>query len=148
MKLNIPVEETIKKRVSTRTYEPKSLSASDKEKILYTPGGKNIQEKLEPSLDGLGEHKLTAQDCNVAIGLFDPSRYSIALHNGYNIEELGSYYRNLSVLKNRDGESNMDVPLFFNGASDWFKEMPRLDNEGGINAVKRLILDLEQQKLR
>lgn len=122
--------------------------ASDKEKIQYTATGRNIEEKVEPSLDGLGEHKLTAQDCNVAMGLFDPSRYFIKNHNGYNIEELGSYYRSLNILKNRDGEANMKVPLFFNGASDYFKEMPRLDNEGGINAVKRLILELEQQKLR
>lgn len=122
--------------------------ASDKEKLQYTNAGKSIEEKVEPSLDGLGEHKLTAQDCNVAMGLFDPSRYNISLHNGYNIEELGEYYRNLSILKNRDGSSNIDVPLFFNGAADWFKELPRLDDEGGMLRVKTLITQIEEQKLR
>ncbi|MCB2353313.1 nitroreductase family protein [Clostridium estertheticum] len=34
MKLNIPIEETIKKRVSVRTYDSKSLSEKDKEKLL------------------------------------------------------------------------------------------------------------------
>lgn len=34
MKLNIPIEETIKKRVSVRTYESKSLSEKDKYNLL------------------------------------------------------------------------------------------------------------------
>lgn len=52
MKLNIPVEETIKKRVSTRTYESKKLLISDKEKILNeisqltNPFGENVRIHL------------------------------------------------------------------------------------------------------
>ena len=34
MKLNIPIEETIKKRVSVRTYDSKSLSEKDKSNLL------------------------------------------------------------------------------------------------------------------
>ena len=52
MKLNIPVKETIRKRVSTRTYEPRKLSADDKEKILKeisqltNPFGENVRIRL------------------------------------------------------------------------------------------------------
>ena len=52
MKLNIPVKETIRKRVSTRTYEPRKLSADDKEKILKeisqltNPFGENVRIHL------------------------------------------------------------------------------------------------------
>ncbi|MDD3413490.1 MAG: nitroreductase family protein [Lachnospiraceae bacterium] len=52
MKLNIPVEETIKKRVSTRTYNPKRLSKIDKEKLvneisqLMNPFGENVRVHL------------------------------------------------------------------------------------------------------
>ena len=52
MKLNIPVEETIRKRVSTRTYESRKLSADDKEKILKeisqltNPFGENVRIRL------------------------------------------------------------------------------------------------------
>ena len=120
--------------------------ASDKEKLQFTTTGRSIEEKLEPSLDGLGEHKLTAQDCDIALGLFDPARYGIKLHDGYNIEELGNYYRSMSILKNRNGEANIRVPLFFNGASDMFKEMPRLDNDEGMFSVRRFITQLEQQR--
>ncbi|MDF2544773.1 MAG: nitroreductase [Herbinix sp.] len=49
MKLNIPIEETIKKRVSTRTYDSKRLSTIDKEKLvneisrLTNPFGENVR---------------------------------------------------------------------------------------------------------
>ena len=52
MKLNIPVKETIRKRVSTRTYESRKLSADDKEKILKeisqltNPFGENVRIRL------------------------------------------------------------------------------------------------------
>lgn len=52
MKINIPIEETIKKRVSTRTYESKKLSVYDKEKLmkeigqLTNPFGENVRVLL------------------------------------------------------------------------------------------------------
>lgn len=52
MKLNIPIEETIKKRVSVRSYDSKKLSADDKEKLinqiskLTNPFGENVQIHL------------------------------------------------------------------------------------------------------
>jgi len=52
MKLNIPIEETIKKRVSTRTYNSKKLSKIDKEKLvneisqLTNPFGENVRVHL------------------------------------------------------------------------------------------------------
>ena len=76
MKLNIPVEETIRKRVSTRTYESRKLSADDKEKILKeisqltNPFGENVRihliekntaangEKLAFTLHDSGEYVL------------------------------------------------------------------------------------------
>lgn len=117
---------------------------ASKEEKQFTMTGKSIEEKLEPSLDALGEHKLTQQDCNIALGLFSPARYEIECHNGYNIVELGNYYRSLSVLKNRDGESDFKVPLFFNGASDVFREMPQPDDEAGLQAVRNLIRTIEE----
>lgn len=52
MKLNIPIEETIQKRVSTRTYDSKILSKIDKEKLmkeisqLTNPFGENVRVHL------------------------------------------------------------------------------------------------------
>lgn len=62
MKFNIPVEETIKKRSSVRTYEERSLSATDKEKLmqfadnLSNPFGEKVKfHFIEKSTDGNGE---------------------------------------------------------------------------------------------
>lgn len=118
--------------------------ASKEEKLYAKNTGRSVDEKFEPSLDALGEHKLTQQDCNIAIGLYAPARYNVKRHNGYNIEELRDYYRNLSVLKNRDGESNLNVPLFFNGAADVFKELPLPDDTRGLAAVNNLIRRIEE----
>lgn len=52
MKLNIPIEETIKKRISVRTYDSKGLSEKDKEKLvneisqMTNPFGENVRIHL------------------------------------------------------------------------------------------------------
>lgn len=52
MKINIPIEETIKKRVSVRNYDSKRLSKKDKEKLvneisqLTNPFGENVRIHL------------------------------------------------------------------------------------------------------
>lgn len=120
--------------------------ASDKEKLEFTNMGKSIEEKLEPSLDGLGEHKLTQQDANVVLGIFAPNRYNIENHNGYDILKLRDNYRSLSVLKDRDGVANIKVPLFFNGATDFFKEMPRSDDRENIQKVYQYINELKSRE--
>lgn len=119
--------------------------ASDKEKLEFTNMGKSIEEKLEPSLDGLGEHKLTQQDANIVIGLFAPDRYQIANHLGYDIVRLRDNYRSLSILKNRDGVANIKVPLFFNGASDFFKELPRLENIVEMDKMYKYVSELKRK---
>jgi replicative DNA helicase len=98
-----------------------------KEKQQYTYKGQSIEAKLEPSLDGLGDNKLTGRDANEVLGLFAPDRYEIKSHRGYNVELLEDNYRSLMVLKSRDGESNARVGLFFDGAVNHFEELPKAD---------------------
>jgi len=86
--------------------------------------GNSIVEKLVPSLDKLGDSKLTQRACHLIYGLFDPYRYGIEEFLGYNISLLKDNVRFLYILKNNDGKSNIIVPLFFIGESSYFKEMP------------------------
>lgn len=109
--------------------------ASDKEKLQFTNAGKSIEEKLEPSLDGLGDNKTTQRDANVVLGLFAPDRYNILTHIGYDVGFFRDKYRCMTILKDRDGEANKKLPLFFNGASDFFKELPKSDDTVKMNAV-------------
>lgn len=95
------------------------------EKQTYTNKGGLIEEKLEPSLEELHINKGVQQDYRIVIGLFNPSRYDIATHNGYDVSILGSTYRSLKFLKDRDfGLENASVGLYFNGANGEFIELP------------------------
>lgn len=109
--------------------------AADKERVETNFQGDTIKEKLEPSLDGLGDNKTIARDVNVAIGLFAPDRYKITEHNGYNILRFRDRYRSMNIMKSRDGIANKKLPLFFNGAVDFFKELPKADDMENMNRV-------------
>jgi hypothetical protein len=99
------------------------------EKQTYTSKGGLIEEKLEPSLEELHINKGVQQDYQIVIGLFNPSRYDIDAHNGYDISLLGRNYRALKFLKDRDyGLENTSVGLFFKGAPGTFEELPRAES--------------------
>lgn len=99
--------------------------AADKEKQQYTQTGLSIESKLEPSLDGLGDNKLTQRDALIVLGLFAPERYGIERHLGYDIKILQDYYRCMTILKNRIGTPNLKLPLLFNGQTNTFTELPK-----------------------
>lgn len=81
--------------------------------------------KLEPSIEGLGETKLTARKANIILGLFSPAIHELPEYRKYNINKLQDHYRNLSIIRQRNGESGINVGLYFNGACNFFKELPR-----------------------
>jgi hypothetical protein len=98
---------------------------SSKEKKQFNARGTSIDEKLEPSLDGLANNKEVQRDCDVAIGLFAPDRYQIENYENYDIRTLQDNFRMLLFLKTRDGEANMRTPLYFDGKTGDFREMPK-----------------------
>ncbi len=103
--------------------------SSEKEKLQFTNSGQSIESKLEPSLEGLGDNKLTGRDALIVLGLFAPDRYEIRKHLGYDITVLQDNYRSLSILKNRFGTPNMKMPMLFNGATNSFKQLPEVGSE-------------------
>lgn len=100
--------------------------AAEQEKQQFTIRGDSVIDKLRPSADGLGDNKLTGRDCNLMIGLFAPYRYKIDNYAGYDLNILKDNYRELLVILNRDGKSNAAVDLFFDGASNYFTELPKI----------------------
>lgn len=90
------------------------------------------QKRITPSNSTGGDSKYTFRDCNLALGLFDPSRLGFATwpqKNGYDIATgLKSYGRFINVIANRDGETGGICPLFFDGAVCDFEELPRPDD--------------------
>lgn len=83
--------------------------------------------KLEPSMQGLGESKLVSRNVDLILGLFSPARHEIPLYRKYNIGRLQDNYRFLQIIKNRHGIANIGTHLYFNGAVNYFKELLRAD---------------------
>jgi hypothetical protein len=102
--------------------------SAEQEKKQFTYKGQSIESKLEPSLDGLADNKLTQRDADQVLGIFAPDRYEIDEHKGYNIRILEDNYRSLSVLKNRSGPSNLRIGCFFDGAVNYLEELPKKDD--------------------
>lgn len=100
---------------------------AEKEKQQYTYKGASVESKLEPSMDGLGDCKLTARDADEILGVFAPDKFEIKDHRDYDITILRDNYRSLSVLKSRDGEPNKRLGLFFDGATNYIAELPPPD---------------------
>lgn len=100
-------------------------AASSEEQEFFR--GQSIESKLIPSLQGLAESKLTARDANIVLGLFSPARYELASFRGYNVTQFQDNFRSLHLLKYRNGTPNSIVGLFFNGASNYFEELPKPD---------------------
>lgn len=66
-----------------------------------------------------------AQDAEIIISIFNPFREKLNSYRGYDIRHLQSRFRSITVLKNRYGESDIEVGCAFYGASSVFAELPK-----------------------
>lgn len=90
----------------------------------------------KPSSDGLADCKTTSRDANLVLGLYSPFKYEIKTHEGYDITKFKNYIRFMQVLEDRDyGASGQVCPLFFNGMSSSFRELPLPDSPELSQAV-------------
>lgn len=101
-------------------------SAEQEKKEFYK--GQNTIDKQKPTADGLADNKLVGRDLNLLIGLFAPYRYKELKYEGYDLTILKDNYRELSIILNRDGKANASVDLFFDGAVNYFRELPKPDD--------------------
>ena len=82
-------------------------------------------DQMMPTSAGLGNNKETSRDLNCMIGLYNPSKYGKKEYLGYNIFRLKDCGRFLNVIEDRDyGAGGSICPLFFDGATSTFKELP------------------------
>jgi len=96
------------------------------------------QKKMLPAAATLADSKYTARDGNLVLGLFDPSKFGLNQWLGYKINDvdgsgLKTYGRFMYVIANRDGEMGGICPLFFDGATCTFEELPRPDDISAIS---------------
>lgn len=85
---------------------------------------------LLPALSKYADNLLIVRDYHVSFGLFNPSRYKAfsSHYDGYNMKFLNNKFRQLCLLKHRDGTDNITSPLLFNGKINYFKELPTPDS--------------------
>jgi hypothetical protein len=95
--------------------------------------------KLKPSADGLGDCKLTFRDADVILGLFSPYKHEIREYMGYDITTFKDNIRFLEIIGGREGGGGETCPLYFDGAVNYFKELPKPDDITGLNRIYNYI---------
>lgn len=98
--------------------------------------------RVRPSVAGLGDSKYTSRDSNVVLGLFSPFRFAMKEYEGYDISKFKDNIRFLEMIVNRDGEMGGLCPLFFDGAVCQFNELPRPDDQAGLNEVYKYLKNI------
>jgi hypothetical protein len=99
-------------------------------------------DKLRPTADGLGDCKTTFRDADLFFGLYSPYRYKIAEYLGYDIKFFKDNIRFLELIGGREGGGGNVCPLYFDGAVNFFKELPLPKDEKGLAKVYSLLRSL------
>jgi len=87
-----------------------------------------------------------AQDCEVALSLFNPHREELATYHKWNIKELEDRFRSITVRKTRYDESEKEIGCFFWGHNGYFKEIPKGDEIFDYSKYKRLDFEEDEKK--
>ena len=95
--------------------------------------------KLKPTADGLGDNKLTFRDADVILGLFSPYRHEIREYMGYDITFMKDNIRFLEIIGGREGGGGETCPLYFDGAVNYFKELPKPGSTEELSVVYNYI---------
>lgn len=85
--------------------------------------------RMEPQLATTSDSRYLGRDCNIALGIFSPFRFGIKKYAGYDIETLQDHVRFLNVIINRGGSPGGTIGLLFNGAVNYFEELPHPTKE-------------------
>lgn len=95
--------------------------------------------KIETSIAGLSDSKYTSRDGDMVLGLFSPYKFSLPNYKGYDITKFRNNIRFMSVLTNRDGNLGGVCPLYFDGATCMFKELPLPEDKENLKKVYEYI---------
>lgn len=95
--------------------------------------------KIRPTVAGLSDSKYTAKDCTVFLGITNPYAHELPEYAGYNIKELKAYARFLEVVINREGQSNGMIGLYFDGACNYYKELPNATDKEALQEVYKRV---------
>lgn len=104
------------------------------------------ENKLRPTIANLSDSKYCSRDANVVLGLFSPFKYELPEYQKYDIRILKDNVRFLEVLVNRGGSPGGLVALYFDGAVNYFKELPRPEEREELQKVYNYVLNNRKKK--
>lgn len=82
--------------------------------------------ELTPQLEDFKDTGGPSEDANIILSTFNPYRYNLPKYNGLDMTRLGGRYRNLVVLKDRDGSDMKKINLNFLGEVGHYRDFPDL----------------------
>ena len=100
--------------------------------------------KIRPTTAGLSDSKYTARDCNTMLGIVNPFKFEIPTYLKYNIERFQDNIRFLEVVIQRGGIAKGIAPLFFDGATCFFSQLPEYNELSKINKYYKYLTELRQ----
>lgn len=104
------------------------------------------ENKLRPTIANLADSKYSARDANVVLGLFSPFKYELPEYQRYDITKLKDNVRFLEVLVNRGGSPGGLVALYFDGAVNYFNELPRPEEKESLNHIYNFLTESRKRK--
>jgi replicative DNA helicase len=95
-------------------------------------------DNIEPNLDQIKESGRPAEDSDVVISLFQPSRYKTSDASYHPVSrfispEGADCFRSVKILKNTYGEADLRIGMGFHGSTGTFKELPKPKNMEGFD---------------
>ena len=105
--------------------------------------------KLKPSPSGLADCKTTIRDINIAISIYSPFKHEIQQYEGYDITKFKNNIRFMEIMEDRDnGGGGMICPLFFDGATSFFAELPLPNETDKIKKVYAMLDDIRNTDIK
>lgn len=103
-------------------------------------------DNILPTKAGLKAAKSTGQDSTVVLGISNPGSFqNLTTRYGYDLVKLKrKYLRICNIIFQRFGEAEVIAPLYFDGAVNYYKDMPKPDDEEGMNKIYRSIDDINK----
>lgn len=86
--------------------------------------GARSANMTKPTLATTSDSRYLARDCNIALGIYSPFKMELSEYKGYNITILRDNARFVEVLIDRGGSPGSLLPLYFDGAVNYFTELP------------------------
>ena len=95
--------------------------------------------RIRPTKSGLLDTKRTGDDTSLMFGITNPFSFDRPEYLKYDITKLKGYARFLEIVLNRTGSANDLLALYFDGATNYFTQLPSANNLEALQKVYDLV---------